>query len=428
MADQPSLARSLLIRGIVNPLAPIRLLGGGDSRFADGRQGTSPFNTGYTLHRYSALNLAVWGMRGRVIHDARTDLFATAGFTSATWITNHMPACVAACQAAVTAGQQPVVAMHLLTNDFFGSVSQAVMKANVETIAAALRDAGAVVLWLLENPRSGANVLSAANERNRLAMNDYLVARANPWFRPVNYLAGFTADGSYTGATATSGLQRDDLHDAQRGAAIKARALMAVLSMLPQVASALSYAAPAAPYHATDNPNGNRLANGSMVGGTTTPTGWTGSVRNAADSAAASSLTAAFSPIRDDDGTPWSRMTLGGTGGGSEIAYLNQLPNPLNFTAGDVVAGRVRVRWAGLAGVKHIALRPAFYGTTFFGHIIGSQGSGIMPAAGEEVLPFVAIAPAGVTFGDFRCLVEANGTDAVAGTVDWTAAEWTEVA
>ena len=69
---------------------PVRLFGAGDSRFADGRQGTPPYDSGYVLHRYSALNLAVWALRGKVEHDARRDLFATSGATLQQWIDTHL--------------------------------------------------------------------------------------------------------------------------------------------------------------------------------------------------------------------------------------------------------------------------------------------------------------------------------------------------
>ena len=74
----------------------MRLFGAGDSRFADGRQGTAPYDSGYVLHRYSALNLAVWALRGKVVHDARTDLFATSGSNAQHWIDAHLADLLAA--------------------------------------------------------------------------------------------------------------------------------------------------------------------------------------------------------------------------------------------------------------------------------------------------------------------------------------------
>ena len=83
----------------------MRLFGAGDSRFADGRQGTPPYDSGYVLHRYSALNLAVWGLRGKVVHDARTDLFATAGCTLEQWIDAHLAGLLAAMAEAAQPGR-----------------------------------------------------------------------------------------------------------------------------------------------------------------------------------------------------------------------------------------------------------------------------------------------------------------------------------
>ncbi|HRO13217.1 hypothetical protein, partial [Amaricoccus sp.] len=95
--------RSLAALTEIAPLAgsgwapgPVRLFGAGDSRFADGRQGTAPFDSGYVLHRYSPLNLTVWALLGRVVHDARTDLFATPGCTLQQWIDTHLAALRAA--------------------------------------------------------------------------------------------------------------------------------------------------------------------------------------------------------------------------------------------------------------------------------------------------------------------------------------------
>ena len=262
---------------------PVRLFGAGDSRFADGRQGAPPYNSGYVLHRYSALNLAVWALRGKVVHDARTDLFATSGSTLAQWIDAHLPGLLAAMSEAAN----PVVLMHLGTHSL-PWVALADMQAQAGAIIAALTGAGGRVLWLLENPRSGGSALAPENEAKRLAYNSWLSAQDGAHggrFRTVDYLPAFTADGSTTGAAARPGLQRDDLHDTQAGALVKAEAAVALLAAFPPVASAAEYAASADLFDAATNPAGNRLD----------PTGWTGDVRNPADTEPGSTLACAFS-------------------------------------------------------------------------------------------------------------------------------------
>ncbi len=166
----------------------MRLFGAGDSRFADGRQGTPPYDSGYVLHRYSALNLAVWALRGKVEHDARRDLFATSGATLQQWIDTHL----AGLLEAMADSANPVVVVHLGTHSLPG-VPLAEIQDQAGTIIGALTGAGARVLWLLENPRSGWSALGPANEQKRLDYNAWLVAQEGAHggrFRTLDYLAG----------------------------------------------------------------------------------------------------------------------------------------------------------------------------------------------------------------------------------------------
>ncbi len=243
---------------------PVRLFGAGDSRFADGRQGTPPYDSGYVLHRYSALNLAVWALRGKVEHDARRDLFATSGATLQQWIDTHL----AGLQEAMADSANPVVVVHLGTHSLPG-VPLAEIQDQAGTIIGALTGAGARVLWLLENPRSRWSALGPANEQKRLDYNAWLVAQEGAHgglFRTLDYLAGFTADGTATGATALPGLQRDDLHDTQAGAFIKAAAILGVIETFPPVSGAAEYAGSAEGYDAAANPDRQPARRRGLVG------------------------------------------------------------------------------------------------------------------------------------------------------------------
>lgn len=390
---------------------PVRLLGAGDSRFADGRQGTAPYDSGYVLHRYSPLNLVVWALRGKVVHDARTDLFATGGCTLQQWADTHL----ADLLAAVAAAGNPVVLVHLGT-DSLPSVALADMLAQTDAIVSALAGAGAHVLWLLENPRSGGSALGAGNEAKRLDYNAWLRSRDGAHggrFRTVDYLAAYTADGSATGPTARAGLQRDDLHDTQAGAQVKAAAAVALIESFAPVIAAAEYAGGTDVYDPFTNPGGNRLD----------PHDWTGEVRNPGDTATGVSLSCAFFVETAPDRT-WSVMQLGGTGGDGENARLYQAPYASGYAGGDTIRYRLRVRWEDLVNVRAVKVVVFHYGADFFGINTGSAGAGPAPAgAHEEVLDGTLVLSQNPTFFQVKLMVEADGPGAVAGTVRWADAE-----
>lgn len=331
--------------------APVRLFGAGDSRLADGRQGAAPYDSGYVLHRYSALNVAVWALCGKVEHDARRDLFATPGCTLAQWIDLHL----ADLLAAVGRATNPVVLVHLGTHSLPGA-SLAEMQAQAASIITALTGRGARVCWLLESPRTGGSVLSPANETKRRAYNAWLAARTDPRFQTIDYLPGYTSDGTTDGATARVGLQRDNLHDTQAGAWVKAAATLPVLRALPPVAAAAGFTAAAPAFHATTNPGGNRLS----------PLDWVGEVRNAGDTEPGTSLTSTFS-TETIAGRSWQTMRLGGTGGGGEQVRLYQAPYADGYRGGDTIRYRVRVAWEGLVNVRAVKVILFHYGAGFFG-------------------------------------------------------------
>ena len=86
----------------------------------------------------------------------------------------------------------PVVVVHLGTHSLPG-VPLAEIQDQAGTIIGALTGAGARVLWLLENPRSGRSALGPANEQKRLDYNAWLVAQESAHgglFRTLDYLAG----------------------------------------------------------------------------------------------------------------------------------------------------------------------------------------------------------------------------------------------
>ena len=386
---------------------PVRLFGAGDSRFADGRQGTPPYDSGYVLHRYSALNLAVWALCGKVVHDARTDLFATSGCSLEQWIELHL----AGLLAAVEQTANPLVLVHLGTHSLpWASLDD--MQAQATEIVAALTGAGARVLWLLENPRSGASALGSEQEAKRLAFNAWLMAGEGGFggrFGTVDYLSGYTADGTATGGAARAGLQRDDLHDTQAGASVKAAAALARIGSLPPVAAAEGYAGTADLFDAAANPAGNRLSPGE----------WSGEIRDASDTEARSGLACAFS-TETAGGRTWMAMQLGGTGGEGEQARYYQAPLGGGYAGGDTLRYRVRVAWADLVNVRAVKVIVFHYGSGFFGVNTGTAGEGPAPSgAHEEVLEGSMVLSANPSFFQVKLMVEAAGPGPVSGTVRW---------
>lgn len=404
------------------PGQPMTLFVAGDSRAANGRTGSTVSIGGYQTLRYGAAQVACYRLLGKgTLFDGRTNLFATVGNKTSDWISTHQSNLVTAVAAAVN----PVVLFQLGTNDLGASVALATIQANILSIAAALRGANprCHVVWFLESPRSGASALGSGDEQNRKDLNAWLLTQVGTFFKVVDYLAAFTSDGTFNGATAAAGMQRDDLHDATLGADVKAQAAAAVLSALAPVVAGVAYVGDTDTYNASTNPKGNKVANGQMSGGTTVPTSWNGEVRNAADSGAATGITCTFSKASANV----ARMAIGGTGVNGEKAQLRQstVGNLTGYAAGDVLRARARVSWTGLANVKAIRLRCTLFGD-FFGGLIGDTGSGPMPnTAGEEVMEWVGVMQAGNVNDRFQINLEvvADGVGVPAGTIDWSAAE-----
>lgn len=404
------------------PGSPVTLFFAGDSRVENGRTGLGVAKGDYQTYRYSPCHVAAYRMLGKIRTDDRSNLFATSGQVTAGWIAAHQANLVAA----VTVAVNPVVIFHLATNDLGQSVPLATIQANILSIFAALRSANprCHVLWLLENPRSGAAALSAPNEQNRKDLNVWLLAQAGLYFVPVNYLASFTADGTFDGSTAVAGYQRDGLHDADRGADVKAVSISAALNAMSPIAGATEYVGATDVYNSSTNPTGNKVINGQLAGGATTPTSWNGNVRNAADNGAATALSCTFSKPTANI----ARMVLGGAGTvAGESAYLQQttVGNLAGYVAGDTLRLRAKVRWSGLQNVRAVRVRTTMYGD-FFGCLIAENGQGPSPNADRtEVLEWYAVVQAanvGDRF-DVKLQVTVDGNGAPTGTIDWSDVE-----
>ena len=279
---------------------PVRLFGAGDSRFADGRQGTPPYDSGYVLHRYSALNLAVWALCGKVVHDARTDLFATSGCSLEQWIELHLAGLLAAVEQAAN----PLVLVHLGTHSLpWASLDD--MQAQATEIIAALTGAGARVLWLLENPRSGGSVARAreggeAARLQRLAHGrGGRLSAAGSGRSTISRTTPPT--GTATGGAARAGLQRDDLHDTQAGAS--SRPPPPSRGSAPCRRSRRRRAMPAPPTPSMPRPI--RPATASA------PESGAGEIRDACDTGPGSGLACTFS-TETAGGRTWMAMQLGG--------------------------------------------------------------------------------------------------------------------
>ena len=161
-----------------------------------------------------------------------------------------------------------------------------------------------------------------------------------------------------TGDAARAGLQRDDLHDAQAGAFVKAAAALAVIEALPPVAGGGGI------------PRRRRgLGRRDQSRPATASTPPTGPARSAAPTTRGpgSSLACAFS-TETAGGRTWSVMQLGGTGGDGEHARLYQAPYATGYAGGDTVRFRVRVAWENLVDVRAVKVVVFHYGTRLLRH------------------------------------------------------------
>ena len=166
------------------------------------------------------------------------------------------------------------------------------------TIIAALTGAGARVLWLLENPRSGGSALGPENEAKRLAYNAWLQAQDGAHggrFLTVDYLPAFTADGTrHRRRRARRPAARRPARHPGRRLRQGRRRPRRDRDLPAGRRRRRNTPAPPTACDAAANPAGNRLG----------PAGWTGEVRNAGDTDAAARASPAPSPPRPPAAAP----------------------------------------------------------------------------------------------------------------------------
>ena len=163
------------------------------------------------------------------------------------------------------------------TNDFAAGVAYATTVANMAQIFTAIRSAGKICCTWAPTPRGAPNGLSASGLLLQARYAQWLKANAKTFGVIYADASLALSDPSLTGFDYAAGMAvADDLHLAIPGARSLGLALTnALLPSLP-VADQLTYSS-ADLYDATNNPNGNLLANATMAGtaGTTSANGAT---------------------------------------------------------------------------------------------------------------------------------------------------------
>lgn len=368
--------------------APV-LIFAGDSQTADS------YGAGAT-YTASHVNWLRTATRHRYAYDPATDLFATAGYTTANWITTYLSPCVSRCQSVSSSGATPVVVVRLGANDVGAGRSVADTTADLDRVVTSLHDAGALTVVYPVHPRSGSSALSTVQETRRQAVNRHIAD-----YGRTPGLGACTVDtlslvvDASTGA-ARSGYQRDGLHETGLGAEAAVKPVAALLNALaPDVLRPFLDADDV--FDAVENPFGSKLVNGLFAGTTgvrsqgvtgDVAAGWTASLFNGDGTGPATALTAACAKTVGVTiaGLPMQQVTLGGAAGGGESFRLTQSVPKTGYAAGDRLELGVMLEWDdGLTNVNAAPLLfSAGYPNQLF-ELAGGAAYGPLPSGARSL-------------------------------------------
>lgn len=226
---------------------------------------------------------------------------------------------------------------------------------------------GMVIIWLQEFPAGSSSFtsarLSTAQNRRHHQIIEWIAQQA---FMPRNFVADarpYLCDPSSTVGDYADSQTYDGVHENQSGAyRASARIAEIIDTIIPPVS--LIVGSNSGGYNVTDNPTGNLLTNGQMLGtgGTTSAGGstisgnfadsWTGQGQNATDL----TITGSKETV---GGFEWQQLVVSGTPSvGGPTALMTGAVTVGNLTAGDILEGLAAFELdAGHSGVASLVAR-----------------------------------------------------------------------
>jgi hypothetical protein len=337
--------------------------------------------------QFAAIGVPAWlrFLTGQRFDFTPNNVHAVAGYTSAQVL--------GLLQAALPTDDAGTVFILASTNDRRDGLTAATSIANLAAMRDAALEAGRVVVFFAELPRSdavytGTNVrLSGANLYNHMIVRKWLLDQAST---PGVYVAdAWPAMGlpSSIYAEAVVGQLRDGLHQAPVGALNMALAAKPIVEQLFPPRNIL-------PVDMTDlwhiNLNqGGCLNNNPMMIGTGGAIGNGGSGQLADDYSSnitGSGLTFAYSKVMSG-GLDWQQVVLGGTApaGTSNSGIVRAAIGAAKIAVGDKLTAVAQVEWSGLSGVSEVSLRILENDTQKYVSDLGGSGEA-SPASGNGVM------------------------------------------
>jgi len=259
-----------------------------------------------------------------------------------------------------------------MTNDVFQKRAPALALADGIMIPERVRDAGITPLLNTIMPRTFDTLATGAERTTARNQQCWINAELRKWaltapgiilidlVRPVTDPASAVGE-PLGGATNPEGLTFDRLHPTPRLGFIGGKKIAAALDpfLPPRV---VSYQTSIDAFHATENPNGNKLTNGKLAGNTGTDgTGATGDFATGWTASRNTGVTATVDGAKvietDPDGgadTEWQRMVVSASGGtGRDAVRIRQTISvgSAKYSIGEVVKMRARARVVAAAGL-----------------------------------------------------------------------------
>lgn len=213
-------------------------------------------------------------------------------------------------------------------NDVLNSnISASTTISNLKTIWDRLYSAGIFVIAIPIPPRGSAAASYTDEAKYKVAaINNFIISQqyVRKNFEVVDILPHLM-DYSVTTGLGQTKMTHDGTHPGTWGAFVIGRQLAEVIKKLEPSRNEL-YADPFNTYHATNNPFGNLITNGMMIGASGSKSGGTGEVASNWGMAVSGGVTYVASKITDalNPNIPNQRIVVSGTAGGSGGAVVLQ--------------------------------------------------------------------------------------------------------
>lgn len=281
-----------------------------------------------------------------------------------------------------------VVVVEMLINDVPGGLSYATSVANINRVAKACQDAGAICVFQTIPPRSDASNTTALRQGNA-RINDYLFTL--PFLYRNVYVADvasqLTSRASSTGTPISLVLQSDGVHPLDLSGELTSQPYFDVLDkLLPPIAPGVWQTLL---FDRTNYPTGY-VRDPSMTGSSgTAGAGITGSVATSWNLARTigSTFTATASKVPGVNGGEYQQIVLGGAGAGLGTEQITMSYNTTLLQLADIIQGLADISATGLSNVKGVYAYISGATTGTYRALLNSGlGNDLSPAAWDRLL------------------------------------------